>query len=268
MKTRRSMQELLASQPVLLSFFQRHPHLALAELAALCGYDCLILDDEHGIFSETDHLQAVRALSFSSMSVFVRLRGHDVQAIGRYMDMGVDGFLVPNVSTAEQAHALVRAMEYPPAGTRGMGASAHRATSYGMEMAAHLKSPRAATALLPIIESARGVAHVEQILAVEGVDGVIVGPADLTADLGCPGEFSNPLYGDALARIERAVAASGKILGTAPHAGHPLDVLIAHGHRLLIVGSDIALIRDAMAAQLQDARASCSKFHKASKETS
>lgn len=267
-KRRSSIQEQLASRRVLLSFFQRHPSVALAETAALCGYDSLILDDEHGILGESDNLQVVRALSFSAMSVFVRLRAHDPQALSRYMDMGVDGFLIPGVSTAEEARKMVRAMVYPPAGTRGFGASAHRATSYGMDMAAHLKDPRAATTLLPIIESALGVTNVEEILALEGVDGVIVGPADLTADLGCPGEFSNPAYVEALGRIERAARAEGKVLGTAPHAGYPLEVLLARGHRFLILGSDTALIRDAMSAQLRDARALYNQTDQANREQS
>jgi 4-hydroxy-2-oxoheptanedioate aldolase len=256
MKPRRTLQERLAMQPALVGLFQRYPHFTLAELAALSGYDFLVLDDEHGVFGEGDHLQTLRTVSFAEMAVFVRLRGHDLQAVGRYLDLGVDGIVAPNVATADQAMALVRAMEYPPAGIRGLGASAHRITRYGRDLAAHLKSPRCGACLLPIIESALGVSNVERILAVEGVDGAIVGPSDLTADLGCTGEYSNPAYTQAIARIERAAADRRKVLGTAPHPGHPLESLFARGHRLFIVGSDTSLISEAMNAQLAKARAS------------
>src|SRR5207244_2945457 len=101
---------------------------AVAEMAGMCGYDFLLLDAEHGVFSERDYLQTLQALAATEALALVRLAKHDPQALGRYLDMGVDGIVVPNVSTAEQARTLTRAMEYPPAGTRGFGAPLHRAT--------------------------------------------------------------------------------------------------------------------------------------------
>jgi len=178
-----------------------------------------------------------------------------MQAVGRYLDMGADGIVVPNVSTAEQARSLARAMEYPPAGTRCFGAPLHRATRYGLDLARHVKAPREGVALLVIIESSAGVANVEDILAVEGIDGVIIGPSDLTADLGCARDFSHVAYVQAVARIEQAARARGKLLGTAPHPGSPVEALVARGHRLLIISDDVSLMREAMSAQVAQARA-------------
>ena len=237
-----------------LALFQRHPSALLAELAGLCGYDVLILDAEHGVLGEVDCLQTLRTLSGSDTAVFMRLRGHDLAAVGRYLDLGVDGLLVPEVATAEQARDLVRAMHYPPAGTRGFGASAHRVTRYGLDTAAHLKAPRAGTSLLALIESPEGVTNVEDILNVDGVDGVIVGPSDLTAALGCVGKFSDPRYIEALTWVESAARASGKLLGTTPHPDHPIEALLARGHCFLILGSDTALLHEAMSAQLTQVR--------------
>ena len=247
--------ERLASQKGLLGLQQTHPNPMLAEMAGICGYDFLMLDAEHGLFSEEDYLRATQAVAASGLLVLVRLAGHDRHAMGRYMDVGVDAILVPNVSTAEQAKSLVRAMEYPPKGTRGFGAPLHRGTRYGMDLAQHLKAPRANVSLLVLIESTLGVSNVESILDVEGVDGVVIGPSDLTADLGSLRDFSQPAYREAFSRVEQAALARGKLLGTAPHAGNPLESLLARGHRLFILDADISLIREAMSTQVSKAKA-------------
>jgi 4-hydroxy-2-oxoheptanedioate aldolase len=254
MKTGSTPQERLAARQPLIGLLQSHLNLALTEIACLSGYDFLLLDGEHGVFSDGDYLQTLQTIGPTETLAFIRLADHDSRALGRYLDMGVDGVVVPNVTTAEQAKTLVRAMEYPPTGTRGMGAALHRATRYGMDLAAHLKAPRAGALLIVIIESTLGVTNVEEILAVDGVDGVIVGPSDLSADLGHAGSFHNPAYAEAIARIERVTTTSGKVLGTAPHPGSSLRALIARGHRLLILGTDISIIRDGMSSQVAEAR--------------
>jgi 2-keto-3-deoxy-L-rhamnonate aldolase RhmA len=254
MKIRRKLMERLEERRALIGLLQTRPNPDFAELTSLCDYDFLILDDQHGVFAPTDHLRTLQAVSSGDLAMFVRLRGHDLLALGCFLDMGADGIVVPEVETADEARALVRSMAYPPAGTRGFGAAAHRAASYGLELAAHLKDPRNGVCLLPTIESAQGVSNVEEIVAVDGVDGVIIGPSDLSADLGCPGDFTAPRYAQAVARIEAAAAAKGKILGTAPTAVAPPDALVARGYRMLIMGSDISLVREAMRDQVARVR--------------
>jgi len=255
MKQENSLRSRLSTQKALIGLMQTYPNTALAEMAGICGYDYILLDCEPGFFSELDHLRTLQVISSTGMAAWVRLSGHDTRAVGRYLDMGAHGIVVPNVSTVEQTRDLVRAMDYPPAGTRGFGAPAHRATRYGMDLAAHLKFPRGDAFLVVMIESALGVANAEEILSIEGVDGVFIGPADLTADLGCAQEFSRPEYADAVGRIERAAFSHGKLVGTAPHPSYSLETLVARGHRLFIVGGDISLIQRAMTAQVEGARA-------------
>jgi 2-keto-3-deoxy-L-rhamnonate aldolase RhmA len=155
----------------------------------------------------------------------VRIRGHDTQALTRYLDMGADAVLVPHVSTHEEAQTFAQAMQH---------------------------YPRAS--LVVVLESRRGAENAEAILATERVDAAVIGPVDLSTDLGCKGEFANPLYAEAFARIEDAAVKTGKALGTIPHGSFSLDVLRARGHRLLILGTDRALLREAMAAQTARAR--------------
>jgi 4-hydroxy-2-oxoheptanedioate aldolase len=252
---RQTLQERLATRRALVGLLQTHPNYALSEMAGMCGYDFVMLDCEHGVFSESEFVQALQGLDASDALGFVRLAGHETHALGRYMDMGAAAIVVPNVSTSEEAQALVRAMEYPPSGSRGVGAGAHRATRYGMDLAAHLEAPRDGVALIVMIESALGVANIEAILGVDGVDGVIVGPADLSANLGRIGDFASASFVNAMARVEQVAAAEGKLWGTAPHAGNPVETLLARGHRLLILGADMPLIRDAMCSQVAKARA-------------
>jgi 2-keto-3-deoxy-L-rhamnonate aldolase RhmA len=254
----RSKQRLharLARQRGLIGLLQAHPHPVLSEIAGWSGYDFVMLDGEHGLFDAADYVQAVQVLSSVGALAFVRLANHDTHALGMHLDMGADVIVVPNISTADQARMLVRAMSYPPAGTRGIGASLHRATRYGRDSAAYLTDPRDGVSLIVIIESATGISNVEEILAVDGVDGAIVGPADLSADLGHPGDFSRAEYAAALARVERATELTGKVLGTAPHPGYPIEILVQRGHRLFITGSDTSLISEAMRAQVAQAKA-------------
>src|ERR1700722_14919629 len=174
MKQRCTLKELLTTQRALIGLLQTHPNFALAEMAGMCGYDFLLLDGEHGVFGESDYLPTLRAIATTRALAIVRLGNHDTQALGRYLDMGADAILVPNVSTAEQARNLVRAMAYPPAGT---------------DLVGRVQTPRGGGggSLMVIIESALGASNAEEILGVEDVDGVIIGPSDLTADLGWPG---------------------------------------------------------------------------------
>lgn len=254
-KRKVSLRERMFEKRALLGFFQTQACPVVTELVGMCGYDFIFLDGEHGVFSEADFLQALRALAAWDTAAIVRVRQHDTHAMGRYMDMGVGGIVVPNVATAEQAQAFVYAMTYPPGGTRGFGASMHRATRYGMDVAAHFQAPRDGVALIVVIESARGVDNAESILAVNGVDGALIGAFDLSADLGAPGNFSSAEYIDAIRRVESAAAAHGKIIGAAAHPGFSLEQLLARGHRLLLIGSDISLLREGMSAQLAQTQA-------------
>jgi 2-keto-3-deoxy-L-rhamnonate aldolase RhmA len=253
MRQRRTVKKRLTTQRALIGLLQIYPNSAFAELAGTCGYDFIILDGEHGVFSDRDYLQTLQVLSGVETLSIIRLPEHDTKALGRYMDLGVDAILVPNIATAEQARLMVRGMSYPPTGTRGFAAALHRGTRYGLDLDEHLQNPRNGVCLLVLVESALGVANIDEICKVEGVDGVIIGPADLAVDLGCPGDFSQAVYREAFAQVERAAKSHGKILGTVPHPGFPLDNLLATGHQLLILDADINLIKEAMVSQVTEA---------------
>ena len=237
-----------------MGFLQTRPNFALSELAAFCGFDFLMLDCEHGLFDDTTCEQTFQAVSGHDIACLVRSGSDDTRALGRMLDLGADGIIVPGVETPEQASTLAHAMHYAPLGTRGFGAPGHRVTNFGTDVPAHLANPSATVDLLLMIESAAAVANIDSILDVDGVNGVIVGPSDLSANLGALGDYSRPAYAEAIAQVEASAAKTKKLLGTAPHAGHPIEALHARGHRLFIIGADMSLIRDAMTAQVLKAR--------------
>ncbi len=252
----KSVRAKLDGRSALFGLMQAYPGPMVTELASIAGYDFIVLDAEHGLFDDAAILHALHIAQPLGLSVFVRPRTHDLQAIGRIMDMRVDGLLVPNIASADQAQAIVAATRYPPAGTRGYARSGHRVTRYGFDLKHDTKPPRDDALLLMLVESPAGIADLPAILATPGVDGAMIGPADLTATLGDAGNFATREFHDAVAALEAAGAAHGKVIGMPPVPGQPAAELARRGHRLFIIGSDTGLVREGMSNQLAAARAS------------
>lgn len=211
-----------------------------AELCSHAGFDWLLLDGEHGPNGLRDILAQLRAVRGASHPI-VRVRDDDRARIKQMLDIGAQTILIPMVESADQARQAVRAMRYPPDGVRGVGASLGRASGYGT-VADYLTTANAQTCLLVQVESRAGLAALDEILAVEGVDGVFIGPADLAADMGHLGNPGAPevqeAIDDALARIRGAGRAAG-ILSTerAQAQGYA-----ARGVEFLAVGSDVGTL--------------------------
>jgi len=154
---------------------------AVIELLALCGFDFLLLDQEHGFGEPSALLHSLQAMAATpACSSVVRVPSNDPHYLKRVLDAGVEGVMVPNVETAEDARAIVAACRYPPAGRRGSALGSARASDYGIRSADYRQ--RAAQELLIVcqIESPRAVENVEAIAAVEGVDVMFIGPHDLS----------------------------------------------------------------------------------------
>jgi len=247
METGGKCRTKVADAAVSFGLLQTVPNTIVSYIAALSGYDFIVLDSEHGTFYEPDYLPAMLATGTFDLTTIVRLRGQDPTSLGRCLDMGIDGIMVPNVTTAHQATELVKAMHFPPKGSRGYAGSIARSSGYGLELEDYRKPD---PFLSVMIESEEGVDNVDEIVRVNGVSAVVVGHFDLSASLGIPGDFAQPAYERALGRIEGAAATHGKTLGSAPHPSYPVERLIARGHRLITLSVDTKLIREAMTAQI------------------
>ncbi|MCL8301761.1 MULTISPECIES: 4-hydroxy-2-oxoheptanedioate aldolase [Pseudomonas] len=183
-----------------------------AELAANAGFDWLLLDGEHAPNDLRGLLGQLQAVAPYPAQPIVRPVIGDTALIKQLLDIGAQTLLVPMVESAEQARQLVRAMRYPPHGVRGVGSALARASRWN-SVPGYLDQADEQMCLLVQVENREGLANLDAICAVEGVDGVFIGPADLSADMGHRGNPGHPevqaAIDDAIVRIGRAGKAAG-----------------------------------------------------------
>ena len=181
----------LAAGETTYGIFLGLTHPLASEVSAPAGFDWLLIDGEHAPNDLATIKAQMDVLVTHSNDVLVRIRDRDPGHLKQLLDIGVRNFLVPVVDTVEQAEALVAAVRYPPAGVRGVGALGARATNFGRNPA-YLTEANDGICLLVQIETRVGLANMDAILAVDGIDGVFFGPADLSADFGYIGEPGHP----------------------------------------------------------------------------
>jgi 4-hydroxy-2-oxoheptanedioate aldolase len=212
-----------------------------AEICAGSGLDWLLIDAEHspnGLESLLAQLQAVHGYPVSAV---VRPPIGDAVLLKQYLDLGVQNLLIPMVDTPEQAAGLVRAVQYPPHGIRGVGSALARASRWN-RIEGYLENAAESVTLLVQIETAAAVENVAEIAAVDGVDGLFIGPADLAASMGHLGQQEHP---DVVAAVEhciRVVKAAGKPVGVNAFAEATARRYIAAGVDFILVGADVALL--------------------------
>lgn len=211
-----------------------------AELCAGAGFDWLVIDGEHGPNGLREVLAQLRAVGDKSHPV-VRVRDDNRAVLKQMLDIGAQTILVPMIETAAQAREAVRSVFYPPKGVRGVGAALARASAYNA-IPDYLLTANEEICLLLQVESMAAIRDLDAILAVEGVDGIFVGPADLAADMGYLGQSSAPevkaVVQDALTRIRAAGRAAGILTFDRALA----QDYAAMGVEFLAVGSDVGIL--------------------------
>ena len=213
----------------------------VAEMLSHCGYDWLVIDGEHAPNDLPLMLAQLQAAQAGGAHPVVRVPQGEAWLIKQVLDIGAQTVLVPMVDTAEQARAMVRAMRYPPEGIRGMG-TLGRASRYGLT-ADYLTTANAQTCLLVQAESRAALENLDEICAVDGVDGVFIGPADLSADMGFPGNPGAPAVVAAIDAAIRRIVANGKAAGILVSGAGPARVARAAGASFIAVGHDVGLLR-------------------------
>ncbi len=213
----------------------------VAEICAGSGLDWVLIDAEHGPNDLTSTLPQLQALAGYPVTTLVRPPIGDPVLIKQYLEIGAQNLLVPLVDTAEHAADLARAVRYPPQGVRGVGSSLGRSSRWG-RIPDYAANAGDAISLYVQIESASAVENAEAILAVEGVDGIFLGPADLAASMGHLGGQAHP---DVVAAVERCLGlarAAGKPAGV--YASDPAlaDRYITAGVSFVCVGADVTLL--------------------------
>lgn len=215
--------------------------LYAAEIMGTAGFDWVVVDGEHApndIRSIRDQLIALEA---SSSHGVVRLPVGETWMIKQALDIGAQTLLIPMVESAEQAAELVRACRYPPDGVRGAGASLSRASRFSA-IPDYVATANAEICLLVQVESRAGIAALDDILAVDGVDGVFIGPADLAADMGYRGDSSVPQVQEVILAALQRIAASPKAAGILSTTDASTEAYRQAGAQFHAVGIDVVLL--------------------------
>jgi 4-hydroxy-2-oxoheptanedioate aldolase len=222
------------------------------EVIAGAGFDWILLDTEHSPNDLENLLTQLQAAAPYPSHPVVRVPWNDMVTIKRVLDIGAQSLLIPYVSTKEEAASAVSFTRYPPAGVRGV-AGTTRATRFG-RVRDYAQRAHDELCLLVQVETQAALDNLEAICAVEGVDGVFIGPADLHASLGHPGEIANPkvkpLIDAALRRIRKAGKAPGILTPNEADARHWLEC----GALFVAVGADVGILArgaEALAAKFK-----------------
>ena len=217
-------------------------HPAIAEIMSKAGFDWLVVDLEHSVITIREAQELIRVIDLCGVTPLVRLSANDGVQIKRVMDAGAHGIIVPMVNNAEDARLAVSSVRYPPFGNRGVGLA--RAQGYGTGFGEYKKWLENESVVIVQIEHIEAVNNLDAILAVDGVDGFIVGPYDLSASLGIPGQFDHQLMRDAMNRIIAEGSGSGKVPGI--HGVEPniegFKQRIDQGYRFLAYSIDIRML--------------------------
>jgi 2-dehydro-3-deoxyglucarate aldolase/4-hydroxy-2-oxoheptanedioate aldolase len=221
----------------------------IAELAALCGFDWVLLDLEHGSAAEAAVPDQLRALRGSGTRGIVRVGAPHPDLIARVLDWGAHGIMVPHVSSAAEAEALVQAAHYPPRGRRGFSRTV-RAHDYGLRVPESTPAPL----VMAQIETHDAVNESPGIACVEGIDVLFVGPADLQHDLQHRHPSAAEEFEACLNRVVTAARAAGKAAGILVRAPSELPQRLRQGFTHIAVQSDLALLRDAFRTMMESTK--------------
>ena len=216
-----------------------------AEMAATAGFDWLLVDGEHAPNDLRSTLAQLQVIEASASAPIVRLRDDDPARIKQALDAGAQSLLIPMIETAAQAERAFRATRYPPQGFRGVGAALARASQFAA-IPDYLTTANDQICLILQVESRAGLAALDDILALPGIDGVFIGPADLAADMGHLGNAAHPDVRAAIFDALRRIAASGKAAGVLATDDAFIRDCLSAGARFVGVGIDVTLFASAL----------------------
>ncbi|MGQ2916272.1 HpcH/HpaI aldolase family protein [Microbacterium aurantiacum] len=213
----------------------------VAEICAGSGLDWTLIDMEHSSHSLDSVLAQLQAVAAYPITPVVRVPIGDVVVIKQVLDLGAQNILVPMVSSVTDAERVVSAVRYPPRGIRGVGSALARSARWN-RVDGYLDDADRHVSLFVQIETAGGVEAAAEIAAVDGVDGVFVGPSDLAASMGLLGQQTHPEVRAAVLRTFDAVRAAGKPVGVNAFDPDVADGYLAAGASFVLVGADVALL--------------------------
>jgi 2-dehydro-3-deoxyglucarate aldolase len=206
-----SLKERLKNRRLTIGSWITLGHPSIAEIMAKVGYDWLVVDMEHSAITLSEAQHLIQVIELCSVVPLVRVGENNPNLIKRVMDAGAHGVLVPMINTKGDALKAVASVRYPPLGSRGVGLA--RAQKYGADFEGYRDWNERESVVIVQVEDIKAVENLEEILAVEGVDGFIIGPYDLSGSLGVPGQFDHPEMISALNRVKEVTIKLNAVSG-------------------------------------------------------
>jgi 4-hydroxy-2-oxoheptanedioate aldolase len=247
-----SFRERCTGGAVVIGTFAAIPHPVAIEVTAAAGVDFICIDWEHAQISRERIEDLVRAADVHGVPAMVRVPGHAPESIAAALDAGAAGVLVPRVSTAEQARAAVQATRYPPVGARGVGPG--RAAAYGYRIPDYLAAANKSLLLTIQVETAEGLANIDAIAAVDGIDVIFIGPGDLSVSIDAMGPAGASRLNAAIETIAKAAIDAGRTSGIFRPSPDDIGTWMQSGIRFFILASDTMFLGAGVAVGMETAR--------------
>lgn len=226
----------------------------ITELMADVGFDFVVVDTEHAPQTATGIQAHMMALKDTQATGVVRVLWNDFVRVKQVLDVGAEGIIFPWVNTPEQARAAVASTRYPPRGVRGWGP--RRAIRFATDQMDYFRHAEENILVLCQVETREALENAEAIAAVEGVDALMIGPADFSINLGVPLDWDCETFMAGVRHVRRAADAAGKAFGVITSGAGYAKRWLAEGARVIIAGADGALLKMMAQATLDDIRAS------------
>ena len=245
-----SFKQALLSRRVQIGLWLALANSYSAELLANTGFDWLLIDGEHApndvrsVLTQLQAIDSAASLRSNPSQAVVRLPVGDPTLIKQYLDIGAQTLLIPMVDTAEQAVRLVAATRYPPDGIRGMGSGISRVSRW-QTYPAYVRDASTQVCLLVQAETPTAMDNIEAIAAINGIDGIFIGPADLAATMGHPGNSAHSDVVNATEAGIRRIVAAGKSPGILATTLSQANHWIGLGAQFVAVGVDTTLLANA-----------------------
>lgn len=244
----------LNQKSISLGSWLTFPCEASAEIMAKAGFDWLVIDMEHAPLGVNEAARLIRVIDLAGTPVFCRLPTNDPIVIKNVLDAGAHGIIVPMVETQAEAQKAIDATYYPPRGKRGVGLA--RAQGYGSQFEEYLQEASENITVIAMIETLKGVQNVKEIASTSGIDGLLIGPYDLSGSLGKIGQLSHPDLKAAKKEIIQAARASK--IGCGLHIVHPSQDLVTQaleeGYSFAAIGVDMIFLDQTAKASLEMVR--------------
>jgi 2-keto-3-deoxy-L-rhamnonate aldolase RhmA len=229
----------LRRNDLLLGTMLTLPSPEVAEMVAACGYDWLFMDGEHGNLSTLEWQRMLQAVAGRSAAI-IRVAAKTERDIKKVLDIGADGVIAPQVNSADEARQVVACCKYPPRGIRGLGLA--RAQGYGRDFADYVASANDRIAVIVQAEHIDAVDNIDDIVEVDGIDAVFIGPYDLSASMGRMGEVDHPEVVEAIERVGRACRQKDIALGYFGTTAESVEAYIDKGYNLICAGVDAGFV--------------------------